>query len=98
MTDEEPEAPTAGAWRFGDYEIINPIARGGMGTVYCARQVSLNRTVALKIISAADAAAPDFLERFRTEAEVAASLHHPHIVSVYDFGEHEGQYFLTMQF
>ncbi|MDB6154738.1 MAG: repeat-containing protein [Chthoniobacteraceae bacterium] len=97
MADEEPEEPAAGTWRFGDYEIIHPIARGGMGTVYCARQISLNRTVALKIISAADAAAPDFLERFRTEAEVAASLHHPHIVPIYDFGQYEGQYFLTMQ-
>ena len=94
---EEDEEPQSACRRFGDFELIEPIARGGMGAVYRARQVSLNRTVALKLISAAEAAAPDFLERFRTEAEAAASLEHPHIVSVHGFGEHDGEYFLAMQ-
>ena len=94
MAEELDEA----GQRFGDFEIIETIARGGMGVVYRARQTSLKRVVALKLITASDAAAPDFVERFRNEAEAAASLDHPNIVSVHDFGVHEDQYFLAMRF
>ena len=97
MTEEISDETPFATRRFGDYEIVELIARGGMGIVYRARQTSLKRTVALKLIAMSSEAAPDFLERFRTEAE-AASLDHPNIVSVYDFGEHEDQYFLAMQF
>jgi serine/threonine protein kinase len=91
-----PDQPPANQ-RLGDFEIVREVGRGGMGVVYEARQVSLNRKVALKVLAGGLALTAKAVERFHREAEAAARLHHTNIVPVYATGEAQGGHFYAME-
>jgi WD40 repeat protein/tRNA A-37 threonylcarbamoyl transferase component Bud32 len=94
----ERAAPLPGSGHPGAmYEIVEKIGSGGTSVVYKARQAALNRFVALKMVRAIDVDNQELLARFRTEARLVASLHHPRIVQVYDYGEHDGLPYLAME-
>src|SRR5438876_5665694 len=86
-----------GNQRLGDFEIVRELGRGGMGIVYEARQVSLNRKVALKVLSSGLGLTSKAVQRFHREAEAAARLHHTNIVPVYATGEQDGTHFYAME-
>jgi len=93
-----PPSPKEIAVKFPQFEILECLGRGGMGVVYKARQKSLNRLVAIKILAPEREHDAWFAERFAREAELLAKLSHPHIVTIHDFGETGGLYYLVMEF
>ena len=109
--DKEQKVGVSGQWsvasgrkteargqRFGNYELLEKIGQGGMGVVYKARQLNLDRLVAVKLLPFGQFSREEVVQRFRAEAAAAAGLQHPNIVAIHDVGEHEGQQFFSMDF
>src|SRR5438105_1592984 len=95
--DELPPPPSRPAPVVAGYDLLDELGRGGMGVVYRARHHRIGRVVALKLLRAGALAGPEERERFLREARAAARLQHPHIVQVYDVGEHAGGPFLALE-
>ena len=87
----------AAGTRLGPYEVLSPLAAGGMGEVYRARDPRLGRDVAIKVLPAAFSADADRLLRFEQEARAAAALNHPNILAVYDIGTHDGSPYIVSE-
>lgn len=97
LVAKRPPPPGLKSAFFGGYEILNELARGGMGVVYRARQLGLNRLVALKMVQSSHLLSDEARLRFRVEIEAVAQLNHPHIVSLYESGEQDGAHYFTMR-
>jgi serine/threonine protein kinase len=82
---------------IGNYKVVDVLGAGGMATVYRARQTNIERDVAIKVMAAAFARQPDFVERFKREAELFAQLEHPHILPIYDYGDEDGNLYLVLR-
>ena len=93
-----PDDGSAALHRLGDYELLSEIARGGMGVVFKARQISLNRIVAVKVVLHGPFSSPEFVTRFRTEVAAIASLRHPNIVGIYEAGQSGNDHFFSMEY
>lgn len=98
VTEHALAADVAQTQRFGDYELLEELGRGGMGVIYKARQPGLDRWVALKMLLAGEFADAKARERLLREAKIAARLTHPHIVAIHEVGEHDGRPFFVMEY
>lgn len=94
---ESASGPPGGTHQFGDYVLLRKIGQGGMGVVYEALQLRLERTVAVKLLPMGPFSRPDAIQRFKAEASAAAALQHPNIVAIHDVGEHAGQPYYSME-
>ncbi len=98
LDEDSGDIPTSASRRFGSYDIVDEIARGGMGVVYLARQRVLRRVVALKVLRSGDNASEEERQRLLREAKAAAGLSHPNIVPIHEFSIHQGQPYFTMDY
>ncbi len=90
-------SPSLIGTRLGDYQVMRKLGRGGMADVYAARQISLGRDVALKVLRSEHAGDKDYVERFRREARAAAKLNHPNIVQVFEVGNVDSQHYIAQE-
>src|SRR6185369_1831533 len=95
---EDAALPGGASRQFGKYQLLEEIARGGMGIVYKARHTGLDSVVAVKLIRSGVLATPTDVERFQREAKTAAKLRHPNIVTIHDIGEQDGQHYFSMDY